>query len=641
MSIESMRTPICIFSYSAEEWDDVSVQYETVNGIKRKSISTGTAALAYMDKASHRAARMAERNAKVQQDLLDVESSWAVGQSYLRAREEFMAMGASEEEAYRAFKISVGINMNAAATRDRMSKPPTTIPEVTAIHVRSSDLLFNVDKTVKTPPAWFRDTPNNWQKILTINSFLGLVTAPGEEQTHRYCSPNGLPDWFDFRSPEAPPEENVLAEIDEDRALAGELIKQFDRTHQAHLYVFNESLEYRRKIAELQEKRHIELSNACFRLPGLLLFLEAEPYIYGLIKNNDFYELPDSEKDESLKNYFLPRYREYADYFIRDNEGIYSKEIISFWMAKTFQEAKIIEDGNSPLDGDYATVLGILLNEPTKEYHKDPILSDTQKRGSARFGLIYYQIRPFLTILSDEERRYFAEWISEYPNEPASLIINGISALTSAKIQSGEFVPDKSERMWKKPISDLEKTTKKLLSENWYMLYKEMIAELNRQKNGGDPIKVNVPDNPEAEKRCEVTSLELEQETKRLNAGSLAGWSIFHTSNPAIVSEKYWTLIEGDTLDEKAASVSAILRQHNRFPVPQGLLLDELEDIVESVDDVEEQIRPARLIGGVRYRRRRSGPVRILYRVDQELNRVVFCLHKKEAQHYQGDRKYF
>lgn len=582
----------------------------------------------------------------------DIEKNQAVtavsislGRAYQFFTEEFRPQGRSNEQIFDFFKTCLDVQYRMVHAFHLGEKGAMQRPNARTYNSATEPIF---EEVAQQTPTWFQGTGKEYASLVKSNYpfLVYLITDPGNLtnelalNTLRRARKEGIsavipilnesiesyiPDWLDSDVP--PSDDTVQREITSD-------IKDFQdlaKTDQ-HLRAERDHL-----VESLKEK----IEKAINRLYGRRV--EVVPYPPSLvstlvtIQNIISYDPSIEIVIRSLD----PDYNRDVNYYIRNftdsEDRLTDPEAMSLWLESIFNNAGIISRGEYTLLGKdtLTTFLEYLGPQPTPEQIER--FASLRNKDKKTYQPLHYELEPLFRLLSPDDLIFLQTLVydanlGDYP--PKSLIPDFVDFITTS-IRNTEANSAKAETLGKTPLTPAfnkyREFLRKFMRRNWQWLYRQLKETIRVQPSIDTQTDQTLVDTDViVQPEVEELNKEMEKEISEVEKGKLDGWRIQYALD-ASLKENELLEIEGETLEEKSEDLKKkLVRYGVSCSVSPATIISALERKT-SISPQEEQLVPVYNIKGVEYKRKRVGPVRMFYRMDQKSQSFVFLLEQKKS----------
>lgn len=579
----------------------------------------------------------------------ELVSSASTGEAYLYLHDELELLGASDADINAFFKTCLSLNsLYYEALQNNKLQTAQGIPQVSkAVRHQVINTIFMREFKNITKAPWHNGSDKAWEQFVRDHaSFEGYIFEKRKEKDKYSYSPritgytkrDSYPDWLE----ESVITRKMVTEEYQGDAKAIAALSQRKKTALTQKqYLVNNRLA---RITESGDWINQEATSLLNQIPndffGNIILVDALVTFYTNDPAKTDRILKALHLDTTTfqqKAFFENTDKELNKNFVSGENGCFSPQLIALWIEHSLKKSG--EDISKPPSSDVKNLLSIALENPTKTI-TDEIWQNALKANKKLGNFIYYNLRPLFEAIPEEERQVASELIKEAEGESLEELIWTISDLLSPLRQNLE--EERTEDLlpsFFKAQRDLEDFSLKWLNQHWKWVHQQLPIRLQKSltvDEVSDQIQIPQEIQPEPEQKTDQID-ELEQETKALETGSLAGWQVFYVENYSFPDDsRFLVKINGETLQTTHTKFSEYIVFKKLSGNPKSvLIINELEDAVSRASTVEEQTRWKLVThSGIEYRKRKVGHQRILYRMDPTTQRIVFFLYRKEDRSY-------
>ncbi len=589
--------------------------------------------------------KLTERLQSLNEDKRIIESSITTGAAYIKLHDELSRIGVTDSDILSLFVRFVKLNTNLTRlVQEGANYDANTLALFNLTHNPFGSQYNEILETqAGLAPSWFNGrNRNEWLNFVRVHStFPSYLSRFSDEypQFPRLVYPNiGLsskdcyPDWLNEVDLKVPERIIVEQELVEDINESSMIDKQIIDIRRQYAYITSVMVDKIKKVLMRIETKRREYLGPLDNLARLVTYL-------AIVSNPNYTECklePQAiqtagDLEAIIVNKLYSSENKFKEFI--ESERIFNKESLGLWIEEQLGISKIIKLASDPIDSRIFNLLEILFSSAT-----DPggTLSENliKIRGEDKkvFEVLNYGLRPFLSMLSEDEIGYLKELsldLQEQPIEP--LIWEMAEFISGYKKDLFEKGRDQNpeNRTLRINIKHFRDFTNTWIRRNWQACVFELRARLF-----GQEIITDLSEATPTELVTEAPEIsEAEYEFNQSEQNHLVGWRLRYTENISF-DDKYHIEIEGDTLAERTKFLDKYLREQNiSCSIGAGSVINALNWVVTSPDEVE-WIRIAKTIGQNRVKKLKRKGVRIFYLLDKKEMELVFFVHQKKAYGY-------
>jgi len=576
------------------------------------------------------------------------KSSITCGMVYLKMHDELTARGLNQQQIWDFFGLCLETNMAISKVTAKYHDSFRPGMDLSSRNRAPAADPFSdeLEKRRGTPPEWFGNDQKKWQQFFLehavfatylIDNYLnkaltGRASIHDGTIVYGNTFPDALPDWLTER--DTPPvREEVEQELDDDRLEQQVINTSFARiVNQVAVMLgafFNKSYAlYGRTISE-----EAKLFPTVESISELLILLETcqNDGMPAVVDEIEKLIGPDLGRQfHSMKQNPELVIRTYVKHI-----GFRQPELIAVGLEKIIEESRMVSSVNEPIGLAEAMALRSLIDNPKSQPTDLPSpLESLRSNNKKAFNCLFYEIRPILSMLSEEDCGYLRESLEAYAALPIEHWIWDLADLVAQR--AGEGALDLSDERSVKIGTEVLENSFKWLRQNHVWAYdnlakyiKSRPAEPATSILADETQELSIPDDFTEEIE------ELEKETLIIERGPLADWQVLYTTDHTL-DPKHLVSIDGQTVDERGSSLRFFVRKENIVTtVPPDKIISELEEII-CIPEETENIAHAKVVNGVRWHKRGTSSMRIMYDLNRDAKQVIFFLHKKRDWHYRN-----
>ena len=165
---------------------------------------------------------------------------------------------------------------------------------------------------------------------------------------------------------------------------------------------------------------------------------------------------------------------------------------------------------------------------------------------------------------------------------------------------------------------------------NWQWAYQQLKFPVNSVSTRTDDPKQELITNAE---ETEILIQEFDHDISEVETGGLKGWNVMYSLNATLNNIDLIT-IEGETLDEKSEFLKKLFVDEGiSCSTDPSNVIAVLERKTEASPE-SEYIVPVFTVKHEDFKRQRVGGVRVFYKMDQVLKKMIFWVYQKQANGY-------
>lgn len=564
--------------------------------------------------------------------------SLALGYSYQILKEDFPYL--SNNQILELFKQCIVINIKSRIVVEEFFGKliyPSKLP----IDAYMRHLFPIREEASKSPPDWFKGEQRVYAALLDGYSMMQVAVTPWETYltnevyfdhirqikndriagknipvSYKDFNMDNLPDWCNLQTP--PTDEIVQLELDVDQRDFKEIQLQREHMVEQSTYLVDTYAEKSKKtVAWFSSKWDLEIKRSQPTLAYLLIFLQASQI---------FSNRPLSQNDNEI-----------FKWFIGDESRISDPEMWSLCLENILSSANVIDQGRYTKTG--VNTLRTFLHSLSPDASPEEINAFRIYRVGDKkaFQSLNYDLSPLLKLLEPDEIGFLDSLVQspDLENQNPEQYILGLAGFLSSAILKIKTNPDKVNILAQYPVGPALKQynefVKKFMGKNWRWAYQQLQFALN--SSNVTRVSDIYVDLPTVREEPQILADELEEDISRVEKGGLGGWNVRYSLNGTLNNIDLVT-IAGETLQEKGEFLKDLfVAKGISCSTDPSNVISALERKTTS-SRLEEQLAPPYMIKDIEFKRKRVGPVRVFYRMDQVQKQMVFWVYQKQANGY-------
>ncbi len=627
-----------LFFYPAAKKDELKLRILETEHALTICVNANNTMQNYLVKTSERFERLSETSIEMSEELDLQRSSVTVGRMFLILRNEAQTLGISDRDFIDMFKLCTKINTKVSTKLFHDIHRERGIERIKIENVRQEQpKIVNkvLDEYGAVQQPWFKGSKAQWREFLIKHSIFffhfqgkdsNSLTPEGlriNGDTYKY----GVPDWFDELDAGAlPTREAVEKEILEDTESAKSLYAGLKSLFKSREYTIREEMKKTFGYANMVERTKNKLELSIDNFPLLLISL-ANCHTGGfLLKANAQEEFVAGRRPfEYIKPAKL--LERTIDAFLAEESRVLCKEIVAMWIEDTLIKSKSVSDDLKVVSPDFQKTTVDLVDSISGDSQASLEFKQTLGTNKRLYYSLIKDIAPLLIHLTPNEIDYLKEIISEFgERNVGQIILEAAEVISYHAADFGQNPTKESESV----IRRMREYTKKILIRDHVDLFNAFACSLFDD----DP---NTPDSDNdnlfEEKALKIETEAIAEESANISKGNLAGWQLIYSNNRTLL-ENHLDIVGGESLEEREQALEEYVKRNGISCSIKIASVIRTFDWLVTIPEETEWLAMRKEANGVMFKKKKRGRVRILYRMEPDIKKIVFFLHQKKDWDY-------
>lgn len=642
-------TSLHLFGFRGVEFEQARERFVAASAFRREYEIAQAAYDSLSEETRNHDKNLHEGRNELAQQVKDLQGSITCSLAYLTMLDELSERGLTPAEIFDFYKLCLIINTRATAKISRKINSDDlqlVLRRALVSAERGPGVLGSVLKEkLGNPPDWFGDDRKKWERFVSehafftpylnqhlANKYATTGFLPFKEIKNKYglTSEGTYPDWLVESNGQPPSREEVEAELNEDLEAEAKLYEEINHSVRRSDYLRQMASQKFSRAAARIEQRKRETFPTIRTFTDAILFLEATR---GLTE----YSSDPSKMREmgfsDLKGFAVPPdklFEKTIRAFVQSENTLMSKELVALWLERSLRERGIIEDSQDKIEESFVAFFDLAFKE-TRGGEKDLGLVGLRERDKKAFSSLQYSIKPLLEVLSEGERFYLQELITESLETAVEPIIWEIAELVAGHFKSETSVG--SARQLRGVVEGMRRFVSGWLRGNWRWAFRKLQESFSPEQKLEPAIVPSVTEIVSGGQTVTDEVQEIEKAIQEVKLGNLAGWQLLYTHSMN-TQEEFLVEIGGVSLREREESFEVFITKSGiSCSIKPASVVRALEWVITVPQEVE-QVRVRKEIGGEVFRKLKRGAVRIFYQVFPEERKIIFFVHQKKAWNY-------
>jgi hypothetical protein len=570
--------------------------------------------------------RLSETYRELAEQLENSASSISCGTAYLKMQNELPNLSPNDfmEFFNQCLRINTLFNKQTVDSINTKGEQVTLLESLSRMHARRLPAKYErtLDPMTHNPPEWFQDNKKAWKLFVLSHANFSFYLRPDFEELlvtrslpvkemreeldrnfyYGFTKQGEFPDWLLEEDSMLPAKEEVEEELAEDKEQEIKTISAQEKIKEQRDYLTTTSADKARKaVARLSD-----------------LVTEAFPNIQNFADMILILEIADKAKS------FTTKFEEIIRELTQSYDILKISEPIALYIEKKLLEGKIMQSTQDLIDADFTDLFTIFLESvKDKEGSSADQFRTLKETNKKAFGVLNYDLKPFLEILPADEISLLEDLLAESKNKPIELFIWDMAGFISSRFMREEI---QLTRPQLGAFHYLSKLTASFLRNHSKFAYEELQKSLHNLQEQ-EILK------PEDSLVTANLQEEIESTTGEIAQGNLAGWRIFYTDNMQL-DPNHLSEIGGKSLLEREETLSKFFNDNGiATSIKTGSIVRAFEWIVGVPQEVE-QTRIKKEVGDQMFNKLKRGALRIFYVMDTDKKVLTFFTHQKKAWSY-------